>query len=89
MEIVSRCMDNAKVNKLSDRLKDEIMGDKDIADRQGRDRKLFASAITPNGLVNYLDTLINTDKVYVLKGMREQGLKSDSKDKGSGCGKRL
>jgi len=34
MEIVSRCMDNAKVNKLSDRLKDEIMGDKDIADRR-------------------------------------------------------
>ncbi|ABN51672.1 MAG TPA: ATPase [Hungateiclostridium thermocellum] len=73
MEIVSRCMDNAKVNKLSDRLKDEIMGDKDIADRQGRDRKLFASAITPNGLVNYLDTLINTDKVYVLKGMPGTG----------------
>jgi len=34
MEIVSRCMDNAKVNKLSDRLKDEIMGDKDM--RTGR-----------------------------------------------------
>jgi len=49
------------------------MGDKDIADRQGRDRKLFASAITPNGLVNYLDTLINTDKVYVLKGMPGTG----------------
>ncbi len=73
IEIVSRCVDNAKVNKLSDKLKNEILGGKDIADRTGRDRKLFASAITPNGLVNYLDTLINTNKVYVLKGLPGTG----------------
>ncbi|ODM25709.1 PRK06851 family protein [Acetivibrio mesophilus] len=73
IEIVSWCIDNAKVTKLSEKLKNEILGDKDIGDRQGKDRKLFASAITPNGLVNYLDTLINTSKVYVLKGMPGTG----------------
>lgn len=73
MEIVSWCVDDAKVRKLSEKLKNEILGDRDIADRPGKDRKLFASAITPNGLVNYLDTLINTSKVYVLKGMQGTG----------------
>ncbi|GAE89907.1 PRK06851 family protein [Acetivibrio straminisolvens] len=73
VEIVSWCVDDAKVRKLSEKLKNEILGDRDIADRPGKDRKLFASAITPNGLVNYLDTLINTSKVYVLKGMQGTG----------------
>lgn len=72
-EIVGECMNSAKVNKLSEKLKNELMGDKDIADCPGMDRKLFASAITPNGLVNYLDTLINTNKVYILKGMPGTG----------------
>ncbi|MDK2801643.1 MAG: hypothetical protein PWQ70_3262 [Clostridiales bacterium] len=36
---------------------------------EGKTRKLFASAITPNGLCNYLDTIIN-DKynIYTIKG---------------------
>ena len=50
----------------------ELFGDKGIASYEGKDRRLFASAITPKGLVNYLHTLINTDRAYILKGMQGQ-----------------
>ncbi len=39
-----------------------------LSPKQGNKRKLFASGITPNGMVNYLDTLIPGKKTYVLKG---------------------
>lgn len=39
-----------------------------IAEVRGRSRKLFASAITPEGVINYCDTILSGYKVYVLKG---------------------
>ena len=30
--------------------------------------KTFASAITPKGLINYLSTVLDTDKVYCVSG---------------------
>jgi DNA replication protein DnaC len=39
------------------------------ASKMGVERKLFASAITPNGMVNYLDTIVAPcRKRYVIKG---------------------
>ena len=34
---------------------------------------MFASAITPDGLVNHLNTIINTETVIILNGMRGSG----------------
>lgn len=45
-----------------------------IADEQGKWRKLFASAITPQGLVNYLHTVLVTEKVYKIKGLQGTGI---------------
>lgn len=39
-----------------------------IAEVPGKERKLFASAITPKGVINYLDTIAFGYKTYVLKG---------------------
>lgn len=39
-----------------------------IAEVAGRERKLFASAITPKGLVCHLDSITQGYKTYVLKG---------------------
>jgi len=36
--------------------------------KQGRNRRLFASSITPGGLKNFLGTLFGAERVYVLKG---------------------
>ncbi|HOQ37011.1 MAG TPA: PRK06851 family protein [Acetivibrio sp.] len=73
-EIVeSCCVDKAKINEVSEKLMKEHFGDKEIASCEGKDRRLFASAITPNGLVNYLHTLIDTEKTYVFKGMPGTG----------------
>lgn len=57
--------------KLYKRIKDlinTIFGNKEYANKIGRDRKLFASAMTPNGLCNYLDSLLTADTVYEIKG---------------------
>lgn len=39
-----------------------------IVKKSGNIRKLFASAITPFGLINYLDSLSSGNKVYLVKG---------------------
>jgi len=44
--------------------------------RAGRDRKLFAGALTPEGFVNTLDSLTDLDSIYVLRG--EPGMGTDS-----------
>lgn len=39
----------------------------------GYERRLFASAITPDGLVNHLDDLMTLDNIYVLEGFPGAG----------------
>lgn len=73
VEIVGWCTDFAKINSISEEIINKILVDKKIAQKEGYQRKLFASAITPNGLVHYLDTVLDTDKVYVLKGLPGTG----------------
>jgi hypothetical protein len=51
------------------RLIEEIMSGKNTEKLPGRVRRLFASAISPGGTVNFLDTLVgNLNKVYILQG---------------------
>lgn len=64
-------LNHGKLNKLGDEWVRELFADTPVADAVGKMRCLFASAITPDGYKNYLDSIINTEKVYEIKG--EQG----------------
>lgn len=72
-EIISWGIDNAKVNAETEELIDELFGNKAAAQKEGKVRRLFASAITPEGYDNYLPTVLDTDKVYVVKGKAGTG----------------
>jgi len=51
-------MDYGLANVRAAALIDEVFGDRPVSSRCGHSRHLFASAITPDGMVNYLDTII-------------------------------
>jgi hypothetical protein len=56
-------------NQKADRLIRDILDEKTVAATVGRDRHLFARAITPDGMVDYLDTIIGVcRKKYVIVG---------------------
>jgi hypothetical protein len=70
-EIFERAMDRQKVAMEADRIIKEYFHGDAIARREGGVRKLFATAITPQGLKSGIPTLLNTlntGKVIVLKG---------------------
>lgn len=59
-----------KINKLKsieNRLIKEIFLEKKYSQKEIKQRKLFASAITPKGVVNYLDSVLNVSRVYEIK----------------------
>lgn len=66
--INSWAMNPAKANAAAAGIIDEIFKNERIAEKEGKQRHLFASAITPEGLKNYLPTILTTDRVYVVKG---------------------
>lgn len=68
MEIISWGIDNAKVNSVANDFVESLFDDWDEVEREGSIRRLFASAITPNGYVNYLSSLLKVDRLYTLKG---------------------
>lgn len=64
-----QAMDYALANQKAAALVDEVLNSRPIAPRLGRDRHLFASAITPDGLMNYVDTIIGPmPRKYVIQG---------------------
>ena len=66
-EIYSKALNKGELNKFIN----ELMGDlfKGIpAGGNGKIRSMFASAMTPNGLCNYLDTIMTVEKVYEIRG---------------------
>jgi len=66
--------DFAKVNRVGVELINEIFDDQNYAESLGKERHLFGSAITPDGIKDYLETLIEpNEKVYVLKGKYDSG----------------
>jgi hypothetical protein len=44
-----------------------------FSDKPGRQRCLFASAITPDGPVSYVDDLLTLDNIYILEGFPGSG----------------
>ncbi|MFZ5768276.1 MAG: hypothetical protein ACOY3F_06205 [Bacillota bacterium] len=64
-----QAMDYALANQKAAALIGEILNHRPIASRLGRDRHLFASAITPDGLMNYVETIIGPlPRKYVISG---------------------
>jgi hypothetical protein len=68
-------VDKAKLNKLILGLKAELTDELEAADKAGKERHLFDSAITPDGLKDYIDTLIKDDyKCYFFDGLHTKGI---------------
>lgn len=60
----------AKVNKIIGKLIIEIFGEIVFGNDIGKERHLFGSAITPEGIKDYLETVIDlNEKIFVLKGV--------------------
>lgn len=63
----NEALNTVKLNKLKEDLKDKLFTSP--VDGYGKDRHLFATAFTPNGIVTYIDTIVKDyEKVYVLNG---------------------
>lgn len=72
---VEEAVDNAKLNKLLLNLKAELTDKLESTGRVGKERHLFDSAITPDGLIDYIDTIIkDTYKCYFFEGIHEKGI---------------
>jgi hypothetical protein len=71
--INSWALNPSEVNKLSDRVISELFSGESPVNTEGRKRQLFASAITPEGLKNYLPSILTTGKVYEAKGTQGSG----------------
>lgn len=66
--IHSEALNKGEINKLTSKLINDVFADADAADNEGKQRSLFASALTPDGFCNYLDTILATEKVYEFIG---------------------
>lgn len=71
--IYSWAMDWGQCNILAHELLEEIFAGKVAAAKPGRQRKLFASAITPDGLKNHLRSILYTSRVIAVSGMPGTG----------------
>ncbi|NLV36866.1 MAG: ATPase [Clostridiaceae bacterium] len=61
-------LDEARVNIATAQWIDEMFDLQKPATKVGSQRCLFASAITPEGLKNYLDGLMTQENIYMVKG---------------------
>ncbi len=66
--IYSIAMNQGKANVKVLEVVDRVFKGIDISEVEGTQRHLFASAITPEGLVNYLPSLISTREIIVVEG---------------------
>ena len=61
--------DYSKINTAANEIINKIFTEIYRDNKLGKERHLFASAITPDGLVNYIDTIYNKVKnIYIIKG---------------------
>lgn len=65
--INSWALEEGKINKLEYELEQELFDRIELSEKQGKQRRLFASAITPDGLKNHLNSLLKDKRVYVLE----------------------
>jgi hypothetical protein len=62
-------LDCGKANIKAHNIIDECFDGIPVSDRPGVERKLFASAVTPDGMVNYLNTIVSPCKTrFVIQG---------------------
>jgi len=73
-EIYKSASDNAWINVQAEEVKKELFGNTKISSKEGRQRHLFASAITPLGIRNYLPSLLTAKKTYLLSGSPGTGM---------------
>ena len=66
-EIYGMATDEAGLNAMSHEAVRDVLDERKHAGKPGKVRKLFASAVTPSGLKNYLETVLAGDKLYVLE----------------------
>lgn len=66
--IYSEALNKGETNKLAAKLINDLFEGKDAADEEGKQRSMFASALTPDGYKNYLDTILSSEKIYEFKG---------------------
>lgn len=71
--IYSRIVNPAKINQAASELIADIFGSSGVALKEGKQRYLFASAITPDGLKNFIDTIITVNKIYAVAGKHGTG----------------
>ena len=72
---VEEAVDKAKFSKLLLGLKAELTYNLAAVDKAGKERHLFDSAITPDGLMDYIDTLIKDSyKCYFFEGLHTKGI---------------
>jgi len=70
--VYAKALDTAGTNSLAAELIQEIFPHDDRT-KAGGERKMFLSALTPDGYVNYLDTVLAGDSVYEVKGKMGTG----------------
>jgi GTPase SAR1 family protein len=66
--IYAEATDSSKTNQLTARLLSFLFDETASPSEDGKQRSLFASALTPTGYCNYLDSVLTTEKVYEFKG---------------------
>jgi len=86
-----KALNEAKINLLAKELIDELLDSIPLSSVVGGQRCLFASAITPDGLKNYLGDLFIENNVYMLEGFPGAGterllekIKSAARERGLG-----
>lgn len=57
-----------ELNLAASTIIEQLFEGKGISKQEGKQRCLFASALTPNGFCNFLDTVLAVDRVYEIKG---------------------
>lgn len=64
-----KAMDFQKANHKATQLIDKLLGNRSISEEAGNTRRLFASALTPQGPVDYLNNITKDIKYrYIIKG---------------------
>ncbi len=67
--IIGEGIDREKLNRIKINLRYELVEGVNTIDKEGKIRHLFDSAITPDGLVDYIETIIQNNYIcYCLKG---------------------
>lgn len=66
--IHAEALHNGEINKLAAELICDLFDGEAATVEEGKQRSMFASALTPNGYTNYLDSILTTEKTYEFKG---------------------